>query len=171
MVMIRTIIHLVASDNRDAAKMVTWINRGIAGEIDIERFATLSIAIYDPATRVLNYSNAAHHPAVLYQKEGAKVIRIDTEGLPIGLERTVSYGEEKIRLSPGDTVLLFTDGITEALNDEREQFGDQRLVEVFRDNAQKRADDIVEAIKDSVTTFIGGARQHDDQTVLVLQAK
>jgi sigma-B regulation protein RsbU (phosphoserine phosphatase) len=171
MVMIRTILHLVASDSRDAAKMVTWINRGIAGEIDIERFATLSIAVYDPQTRTLDYSNAAHHPAVLYNRSDGTVTRVDTEGLPVGLERSVGYGSSKVRLEPGDTILLFTDGITEALNEKREQYGDERLLEVFKNNATKRADDIVVAIRDSVTGFIGGARQHDDQTVLVLQAK
>ena len=171
MVMIRTILHLVASDNRDAAKMVTWINRGIAGEIDIERFATMSILIYDPVTRTLDYSNAAHHPAVLYQKSSGDVSRIDTEGLPIGLERSAAYGRETVSLEPGDTVLVFTDGITEALNEKREQFGDERLMTVFKENVTNKADEIVNAIRDSVTKFIGGAKQHDDQTVIVLQAK
>ena len=171
MVMIRTILHLVASDNRDAAKMVTWINRGIAGEIDIERFATMSILVYDPQTRTLDYSNAAHHPAVLYKRETGTVERIDTEGLPIGLERGTAYGRQTVPLAPGDTVLLFTDGITEALNEKREQFGDERLLDAFKENATNKADDIVNAIRQQVTKFIGGAKQHDDQTVLVLQAK
>lgn len=170
MVMIRTIIHLIASDKRSAKAMVTWINRGIAGQIDIDRFATLSVVTFDPETRSLTYANAAHHPALVLRSASGQVEKLDTEGLPIGLERQGDYGETTTTLQPGDLVMLYTDGIVEALNAKNEQYDEERLFKAFLEHGDKPPSTIVEAIKSDVQEFVGGAKQHDDQTLLVLKA-
>ncbi len=171
MVMIRTIIHLVARGNRSASNIVSWINRGIAGEIDIERFATLTVIEYDPETKTITYSNAAHHPPLLVRANDGSFEKLDTEGLPIGLEQKVEYGEGTVQLESGDMVVLYTDGIIEALSEKHEQYEEERLLRTITTNAHCRPKEIVNAIKEDITEFVGRAKQHDDQTVLVLKAE
>ncbi|KGE71561.1 PP2C family protein-serine/threonine phosphatase [Spirochaeta lutea] len=170
MVMIRTIVHLVAAGTKDASKVLTWINRGIAGSIDIERFATLSYMTYDPETGVMEYSNAGHHPLVVLRRESKKIERIDAPGLPIGLERDAKYERKVLKLAPGDVVMVYTDGIIEAMNPAGEQYEEERLQAVFRDNVDREAKEILDAIKDDIDRFVGNAKQHDDQTLIIMKA-
>lgn len=169
MVMIRTIIHLVAASGRDAATIINWINRGIAGQVDIDRFATLSVVTYDPATRTLEYSNAAHHPAIIHHVSTGETERIDTEGLPIGLEREVCYGKLQRRLSPGDIVLLYTDGVVEAMSESREQYGEERLLATVGRFASAGPSQLLSGIKEDIDEFVGRAKQQDDQTLVVMK--
>lgn len=169
MVMIRTIIHLVAASGRDAATIVNWINRGIAGQVDIDRFATLSVATYDPSTRTLEYSNAAHHPAIIYHSTTRQAEHIDTEGLPIGLERDVLYGKVERDLAPGDFVLLYTDGVVEAMNEKREQFGEDRLLDAVSRYASGGPRELVSGITQEMEQFVGRTKQQDDQTLVVMK--
>ncbi len=170
MVMIRTIIHLVAGSTNDASKVVRWINRGIAGRIDIERFATLSYITFDPNTNELEYSNAAHHPLVILRAEDGRIEKIDSQGLPIGLERDAKYERKHTRLMPGDAIMLYTDGIIEAMNPQGEQYEEDRLQTIFVNNAQRSSSDILQAIRDDIDAFVGSAKQHDDQTLIVMKA-
>ncbi|AHC16547.1 GAF domain-containing SpoIIE family protein phosphatase [Salinispira pacifica] len=170
MVMIRTIIHLVAGSTQDASKVVSWINRGIAGRIDIERFATLSYITYDPNTQRIEYSNAAHHPLVILRHETGEIEKLDSKGLPIGLEREARYERVGTTLSPGDAVLLYTDGIVEAMNPDGEQYEEERLQDVFREHANRSSSEIMMAIRSDIEHFVGPAKQHDDQTLIVMKA-
>jgi sigma-B regulation protein RsbU (phosphoserine phosphatase) len=170
MVMIRTIIHLVAGSTQDASKVVSWINRGIAGRIDIERFATLSYITFDPNNNMLEYSNAAHHPLVILRADDGRIEKIDSQGLPIGLERDAKYERKTTKLNPGDAIMLYTDGIIEAMNNAGEQYEEERLQTVFVNNAQRSSEEILKAIRSDIEAFVGSARQHDDQTLIVMKA-
>jgi sigma-B regulation protein RsbU (phosphoserine phosphatase) len=169
MVMIRTIIHLVAGSGRDAATIVNWINRGIAGQVDIDRFATLSVITYDPKARLLEYSNAAHHPAIIFHSTTGEAERIDTEGLPIGLEREVWYGKVERSLAPGDFVVLYTDGVVEAMNVAKEQFGEDRLLAAVARHAAGGPSELLSGITTEMNEFVGRAKQQDDQTLLAMK--
>lgn len=170
MVMIRTIIHLVAGSTQDASKVVSWINRGIAGRIDIERYATLSYITFDPNNGVLEFSNAAHHPPVILRHDGGNIEKIDAGGLPIGLERDAKYERKTTKLFPGDAVMLYTDGIIEARNPSGEEYQEERLQEIFTRNARNSSADILRAIRTDIEDFVGSAKQHDDQTLIVMKA-
>jgi sigma-B regulation protein RsbU (phosphoserine phosphatase) len=170
MVMIRTIVHLVAGSTKDPSRVVTWINKGIAGSIDIERFATLSYFTYDPDTRELQYSNAAHHPLMIVRKDSRTIETLDSPGLPIGLERDAEYESRSLRLEPGDAVMVYTDGIVEAMNPLGEQYEDQRLSKVLLQHVHLQADELLEAIRTDIDNFVSHARQHDDQTMIIMKA-
>ena len=170
MVMIRTIVHLVAGSTKDPSRVVTWINKGIAGSIDIERFATLSYFTYDPDTRELQYSNAAHHPLMIVRKDSRTIETLDSPGLPIGLERDAEYESRSLRLEPGDAVMVYTDGIVEAMNPQGEQYEDQRLSKVLLQHVHLQADELLEAIRTDIDNFVSHARQHDDQTMIIMKA-
>ena len=169
MVMIRTIIHLIAASSRSAAQIVAWINRGIVGNIDIDRFATLSFFTFDPATGALQYANAAHHPALVYRAATRSIERLDTEGLPIGIERKAQYGQQETKLANGDIVMMYTDGIVEAMDPQGRQYEDERLKTIFTDNASLGAEDLIEAIRTDIDAFVENAKQHDDQTLMLMK--
>ncbi|NCN05778.1 MAG: SpoIIE family protein phosphatase [Spirochaetales bacterium] len=170
MVMIRTIVHLVARQTDDPAKVVSWINWGIAGSIDIERFATLSYFTYDPETGVLDYSNAAHHPLVIYRIESSKLEILDTPGLPIGLEKGTRYQGVRTILGPGDRVMVYTDGVIEAMNLQGEQYEDQRLFKIFGQPGSVGAPELMDRIRLDLKRHRGTRRPHDDQTLILMIA-
>ena len=169
MVMIRTIIHLIASSSRSTAQIVSWINKGIAGKIDIDRFATLSFFTFDPATGALQYSNAAHHPAMIYRAAARSVEQLDTDGLPIGIEREARYSQRETRLANGDIIMMYTDGVVEAMDSRGRQYEDERLKSIFVDNASLGAEDLLKVIRTDIDVFVGNAKQHDDQTLMLMK--
>ena len=170
MVMIHSIFHLIASPKRDIATTLTWINRGLIGQVDIDRYATLSILCYDEANRSIQYANAAHHPLLIYRSATQKLETVDTEGLPIGIDRASAYKMKTLSLNAGDIAMLHTDGITEAMNLEGEQYSLERLSDVLRLNNTKKAEELKTMIQKDLNDFTGAAKQHDDQTLVILKA-
>jgi sigma-B regulation protein RsbU (phosphoserine phosphatase) len=170
MVMIHSIFHLVASPKRDIASTLTWINRGLVGLVDVARFATLSILSFDETTRCIQYANAAHLPLLIYRAASGTMEQVDTEGIPVGIERSTAYRMKEVTLAAGDFAVLYTDGITEALNPEGEQYGPERLTSVLIGNCLKKAEDLKIAVQKDLNEFTGSAKQHDDQTLVILKA-
>ena len=169
MVMIRTITHLVATGMHDASKVMRVINQGVSERISVERFATMSYFIYNPDNQQIEYSNAAHHPMIIYNSDAGTIEQLDSEGLPIGLESTSSYPSVRRQFGPGDTLMLYTDGIIEALNQSGVQYEEEHLKKVFKENCHLSGPDVAEAIKQDVLNFVGNAEQHDDQTLIVMK--
>jgi len=169
MVMIRTILHLICSSERDAETTVTWINRGITGSIEIDHFATLGLFIYDQKTGEVCYSNAAHHPLIHYRSVEKDIKKIDTDGLPIGIEMDAKYSQVKFKVNSGDFLILYTDGIIEAMNNKGEQFSYERLEKVVLGNPELKPAELIDRINAEIKIFIGIASQHDDQTLLIMK--
>lgn len=169
MIMIRSILHLIASAHKDAATIVSWINRGITGQIDIDHYATLSFLTYDPASKIIEYSNAGHHPLMIYRRSSDSIESLDTDGLPLGIERNSRYHAKKAKLNLGDIICLYTDGIIEAMNAEGEQYGYERIARYIRENADKNSRELTAGIRADVSDFVGKAKQHDDQSFLIMK--
>lgn len=169
MVMIRTIIHLIAGANKDTSSIVSWINKGVAGRIALDRFATLSFLTYDPETRHMEYSNAAHHPLLIYRHKTKTFESLDTEGIPIGLEKTSKYGKVATNLESGDLVALFTDGIIEAMNQDNQQYSMEALEKIIEKNYDLSSSELLKVIQQDIDKFVGKAKQHDDQTLLLMK--
>jgi len=170
MAMIHSIFHLVASPKRDIASTLTWINRGLVGQVDVDRFATLCIVSFDEATHCIQYTNAGHLPLLVFRAASRAVEHVDLEGLPVGIDRASAYKMKSVSLSAGDIALLYTDGITEALNQEGEQYGRTRLVSVLSGNHMKKAEELKNLIQKDLNEFTGFAQQHDDQTLVILKS-
>ena len=169
MIMIRSIIHLIAGSKKNTATIVTWINRGITGKIDIDHFATLSYLTYDPVQRVIEYSNAGHHPLLIYRQSSQSFENLDTDGLPLGIEANTTYTLKKTRLNKGDVICLYTDGIIEAMNTKGEQYGYERLSAFLKQHNQEDTSKLTKLISKDIDSFVGKAKQHDDQTLLLLK--
>ena len=171
MVMIRSILHLIVSAQRDAATTLNWINRGITGRIELDHYATIAFLIYDQKKREILYSNAAHLPLLVHRLGTGTTFKLDTEGLPIGIEKDARYEQKRFSVEPGDVIILCTDGILEAMNAAGQQYGLGGLKRMVEKNAALSAAELVEAIRGDLLHFVGTARQQDDQTLLLLKAQ
>ncbi len=168
MVMIHSILRLIASAEREVGATLTWINRGLSGQIDLDHYATMSYLTISYTERRLSYSNAAHHPLMIVRNDSGAIEQLDTEGLPVGIEREIVYPQTTIDLRTGDVLVLYTDGIVEAMNSDGEQFSAERLATVVRENSSKHAQQITDTIQSELDAFVGSAPQHDDQTLMIV---
>ncbi len=176
MVMVRTIAHLALGYTDDAGEILHMINQGVSGAVELDRFATAGVVVFDTASQRMSYANAAHHPALLLSQETDQLEAVDAEGLPIGIEQTGEYRSRSVAFPVGTTVVLFTDGVVEAFNPEGEEFGDQRLHDAIQDtrrnlNDRWSSDHLLQGVMSRLDSFVAGAPQHDDITMLVCSSQ
>ncbi|URA09501.1 GAF domain-containing SpoIIE family protein phosphatase [Thermospira aquatica] len=171
MVMIRSILRTVASLDAETKHILERLNNTIAQEIVEDRYATGFYLLYDAEKGLMNYTNAGHGPLVLYRASEDTFQFLDTEGMPVGIMPEVNYGQDFVTLESGDIAVLYTDGITEAMNLQHEEFGMERLQNVIRTYRRESAREIANKVLEEVNKFVGTAPQHDDETLLILKAK
>lgn len=169
MVIIRSIIRSNAIPGRDAADVVSIVNNTVSSEVGEERFASLYYYQFDTRFKTINYCNAGHTPLLLYRADHNSFARLDTEGMPIGIEKDVGYGQACSSLQAGDIAVLFTDGVVEAMNADLEQFGLERLRRCIHENNVLSARELTDKIYEAINSFVGGAEQHDDATLLLMK--
>jgi phosphoserine phosphatase RsbU/P len=151
----------------DLARVVHRLNRLVYESSAVNRYATFFLAVYDPAGRRLRYVNAGHNPPLVLRPCGA--LRLEACGPVIGLLADVEYEERSLELAPGDSFLGYTDGISEAMTADDEEWGEDRLqaaAEAVRDLPAK---DILQTLFRAADEFTAGAPQHDDMTLLMLR--
>ena len=171
MVMIRSILRTIASLDAETKHILERLNDTIAQEIVEDRYATGFYLLYDAEKGLMNYTNAGHGPLILYRASEDTFHFLDTEGMPVGIMPGVTYGQDFVTLESGDLAILYTDGITEAMNLQHEEFGMERLQNVIRTYKRESAREIANKILEEVNRFVGTAPQHDDETLLILKAK
>jgi sigma-B regulation protein RsbU (phosphoserine phosphatase) len=132
------------------------------------KFITFFFATLDPKTHELRYTNAGHNPPVLLRRDGT-VELLDAGGLLLGIFPLATYDEGMTELRPGDVLFLFTDGVTEAEDRRKAQYGDERLLEVLRSVRGGTAREIGERVCDSVVRFSYGLHMADDLTVVAVK--
>ena len=172
MSMVKATIHTLAQDETSPKEILLRTNQMLYQNIGGQKFMTLLYLLWNAQNKVLTYSSAGHEHILICRNAGV-VEAIVSGGFMLGmLPEISSYLEEKqIKLEPKDKVLLYTDGVTEALNSEGERFGLKRLVDSFQKHSSQSADQLMHSIKDEVYAFIGSHPQYDDITLVVLEAK
>jgi sigma-B regulation protein RsbU (phosphoserine phosphatase) len=138
------------------------------------RFVTLFYSEYNPRTRLLRYSNAAHNPPLIWRRQGYTVGRLDAPGLLIGLQPEADYGCEQVQLEPGDVLLYYTDGVTEASGVGGERFDEERLMRALGAICKggSSAQEILDQLFARLDRFVGVGRQlEDDASAVVLKVK
>jgi phosphoserine phosphatase RsbU/P len=130
------------------------------------RFVTLMFGVVSAAGELI-YCNAGHNPPMVVGKSGVR--RLEEGGPVVGLLEFAPYGQESVLLTPGDTVVIFSDGVSEAMSSTSEEFGDERLIDVIKAAGDVSAQHLVEQIVASVREFTMGAAQSDDITVMVIR--
>ncbi len=134
------------------------------------RFVTLFYSDYDPRTRLLRYANAAHNPPLIWRRMRHAVDRLDAPGLLIGLQPEAQYGCEQIVLDPGDVLLCYTDGVTEASGLNGERFDEERLIAALQAACRSGvgAQGILDQLFARLDRFVGPDRQLDDDASMVV---
>ncbi len=148
------------------ADVLELFNRRLHTRAMPKRYCAVQYAVFDPVTRELRFSSAGL-PGPLHISDGS-CHELRAEGLPPGLFESATYEGHVVKMEPGDSVLLFTDGLVEALDPEGEDFGLQALMEVCAENHCETGELLLARVFEAVTQFSRGRRQHDDMTAAVL---
>ncbi len=151
----------------DPASLVAQVNESLVESTDASKFATFFYAVYDSATRLLRYVNAGHNPPFVLRAGTTVVSRLRPTGMALGFDRAAVYGEGRETLARGDLLLAFTDGLTEALNEAGEEFGEARAAGLLVGNRHLDAGELQRVVTAELETFCGLAAQHDDVTIVV----
>ncbi|MFY9748475.1 MAG: SpoIIE family protein phosphatase [Acidobacteriaceae bacterium] len=152
---------------RNFAELMHKVNVLVYEASASNRYATFFFAAYDPRSRRLDCVNAGHNPPILLRN--GEVIRLEAGGPVVGLLPFAPYVEQTLTLEPGDVLLLYTDGISEAMTHDDEEWGEDRMIAAARKVRDQSADEILRALFAAADKFTAGAPQHDDMTILVLK--
>ncbi len=173
MTMTRGMLRAEVLNRHSPARILQHLNQVMYADLEnSNRFVTLFYSEYDPQTRLLSYSNAAHHPPLLWQAASNTVKRLDTFGMLIGLDANTQYQEAQVQLQPGDTLIYYTDGFTDAANQSGDRFDEENFTQAFTWACHhcQSPQAILEYLFQQVQEFIGPQnRSNDDMTLIVMR--
>lgn len=171
MTKLQTMVQFSCKVDRSPKDILVEINKRIFVEIERNWFVTMSVAFFDLEKNIVKFCRAGHMP--LLTATNGTVESYRTQGLGVGLEKgdifEKSLVEEEIKLSKGQIYAFFTDGITEAMNEKQDLFGEEKLTTILKNKADRRSTDIMNEIWQSVNTFRGKAEPNDDMTMVIVK--
>ncbi len=163
---LQAIVRAMASEDMPPKQLCEKANRVISNNITPGKFITFFYCLLDAQNKKLVYTNAGHNRPILFHQDGSW-LELKEGGLALGMSRERTYEQGEVELKSGDRLLLFTDGVTEVVNAEREEFGEERLVELLMKNRELDAAELRKRVLEAVTEFSGGDFQ-DDVTMIVI---
>jgi serine phosphatase RsbU (regulator of sigma subunit) len=143
------------------------IDRDIEANSPGPVYATLFIAIFDPATRLMRYVNAGHNPQYVRRGDG-RLEKMSSTGMPVGLLAGHGYSEREVQLTPGDLLFFYTDGCVEMENESAEMFGAERLESLVAASGSGNASEVLVTVEQAIATFRGGRDLFDDATMMAV---
>jgi sigma-B regulation protein RsbU (phosphoserine phosphatase) len=168
MASLQALLRTLAPASQDPAEVVAHVNRLLIHNVGFATFASLFLASFDPFAQTLTYCNAGHNPPlVLRGADGDGAFWLNPTGAAIGLVETVPFSAETVRLQTGDVIMLYTDGVPEAINRQDEMFGYERLAQALRNWGGAPARDMIRGIRQELERFTQGVSQTDDVTLVV----
>jgi sigma-B regulation protein RsbU (phosphoserine phosphatase) len=163
-----TLVRAKVIKGASVSEIVSGINKALCYDNDLSMFVTLFMAIFNIRTGEMEFCNAGHNPPYIIRNQKDIIKLEDRHGLPVAIFEDQIYDSGKIKLNPSDTIVLYTDGVTEADNIKKELFEEKRLEAVLADSVMLSPKGITDAIYKEVHAFAGDAEQSDDITVLIL---
>jgi sigma-B regulation protein RsbU (phosphoserine phosphatase) len=165
-----TLLRTYAEEHmEDPARVFASVNRRLLTDTDASEFVTVFYAILDPATGALTYANAGHHPPYLVRSEGeGEIDTLSRTGIPLGIFEDQTWEQGVADLAPGDALVLYTDGVTDAQDPQGQSFGADRLQASVRGSVGRSAQEIQEAIVAEIDALVGDAPQQDDIALVVV---
>ena len=177
MTMIRTALRMEARGNRSASDVMARMNTFVTEDMKKGMFVTMFYVVLDSVNRVVTYASAGHNPMILYRGESDATYFLKPKGIPVGIDapdadlfrRTISV--ERLTLKQEDMLVIYTDGITEAMNPAREQFGEGRLLAAIKKHGHRSAQEFSQELDREIHEFTLGALQNDDITLVAIKEK
>lgn len=170
MASVQTALRTLIPESDSPVEVLQRVNRFFYHNVHMTTFVTLFLGRFDPALHTLTYSNAGHNPPLLFRSgmDGQESISwLSPTGAAIGLIEEFQITTETMPLAPGDTLLFYTDGVTEAIDQQEEEFGQDRIVELIRREAALPARDLVRALRQGLQEFTADQPLADDTTIIV----
>jgi serine phosphatase RsbU (regulator of sigma subunit)/transposase len=177
MTMIRTALRLEARGNYSPTDIMAKVNSFVTDDVKRGMFITIFFITLDSAKRTISYASAGHNPMILFRKESNSCYFLNTRGMPLGIalpdgvsfEDSLEY--DRLQLKKDDMLVIYTDGITEAMNKAGELYGNERLIEFIKTHADLTPDEFTKKLDIDLHRFTGGAPQNDDITLVVIKEK
>jgi phosphoserine phosphatase RsbU/P len=148
--------------------LVTRIDRHLRRFAATRKFLTLFFGLLEPDSGRFQYVSAGHNPALVARASGG-LVRLESTGVPLGMLPNASWREETIVLAPGDLLCVYTDGVTEAVDERDEEFGLERLSGLIGQGALRPVQELCDEVLAAVAAFASGMPQYDDQTLLLVR--
>ncbi|MCA9875223.1 MAG: SpoIIE family protein phosphatase [Anaerolineales bacterium] len=173
MALSRTTIRSTALDGHAPARALALTNRFIQNDSRSNMFVTVFYGVLDVANGLFQYSNAGHNPPFIWRTASGEIEDLTTHGIVLGVLPAIELDECQTTLAPGDTLILYTDGVTEAVNEAYEEFGEERLktavIDTLSQNPAATAEELAGVILQTFQTYVGAMPQSDDFTLVVIR--
>ena len=163
------LMRVIAADRRSPARVLRRVNELLLQNSRSDMFVTLWYGVLDPLRHELIFANAGHNPPLLLSAADGQIRLLRKHGLILGVLPAVALEDDRVALAPGDVLVIYTDGVIDAINLTEESFEMARLQAVVQAHQAQSATEIAEAIKAAVREFVGPAPQFDDLTLIVVK--
>jgi serine phosphatase RsbU (regulator of sigma subunit) len=173
MTLTKGLLCAAAQDSGDPRWILSAVNRHLKAVTKRKMFVTMAFAVLDPAARRMDYVRAGHNPVVWRRRAAGETRLLSGGGIGLGIAAPALFGKtlaiETLDLNPGDALVFYSDGLTEAMNEELEQFGEDRLMAAVERADGMRAAEARDSILGEVRRFLDGVHAQDDLTIAVLR--
>lgn len=169
----RSLLRAQAAGNPDPAQVLCALNNTLSRDITEDMFISVLYMVLDRETRELEIARAGHERPLLYSGEHGRFTVVDSSGMAIGIADPATFEHQlrktSLRLQPGDIVVAYTDGITEAMNMQEEEWGMERFMAAIRTAAEEGAHSVLNNVRERLIRFVGNHPQYDDMTLIALR--
>lgn len=169
MTMVKGILHAINVHFESSNGVLSEMNSILGQIIPQDMFVTMLFLVLDVKNRLLSYSNAGHNPLLFYDNLSGSANMVELKGPALGISKTPVFNEKEISLNHGDLILIYTDGVTEACNQQGEMFEETRLAQAVEDVAVKEAGEIIEHVTKKLVEFTDQAPQGDDMAMIAIR--
>ena len=164
-----TVLRFGMGLNFPPPELMDRANQVMISDQNSKMFATVFACYLDLTTSEMEFASAGHNPPILYRAATGSVEYLEASGVAMGLFTAAEYDGGKTTLESGDILVIYTDGLTETINPQEEEFGEERLEQLIIDNASRSAQELTDLIKQAVADFPGNGTIFDDETLVVLK--
>ena len=169
MTVTRTLIRAASQGTNSPGKILESVNEMLETESRNGMFVTAFLGLLDTKNGTLEYANAGHNLPLLMRKDKSKIEKLEKDGIALGVVHGATYHDMKVQFNPGDALLLYTDGVTEAFSSEGELFSEPRLVEVLYESKDTTVSDLLSSIENLILEFRNGEPVSDDLTMIAVR--
>ena len=162
------LVNAFLGEDMEPADIFNRVSPQMNAKTPVESFATAFLGILSSETGALRFASAGHDPSILVRASGEVELLMPT-GMPLGLMPDATYSATETQMGAGDTLVLYTDGITEAANPDEEMFERERLIEVCREHRGEPPEELAASIHSATDAFVAGHPYHDDRTLIILR--